>query len=228
MPSPWEAAPCFCIDSLTPVETERTKSLSEKGQVLPSVVLTLDARTGSIRWSKTTMSRYRAYRQESWQAIQGHDDWLAYCRESKLVLAGKLQNAWAFQAETGKEVWHAAIGGAQPLILGGETFLHQGGTVLETRTGKPLGAGFTLGPFGCNYVVGSEHLLCLRAPVPARFVNTATHQACDLYAIRSGCSNSLIPADGLVNALFLGRVHLQLSDPDELCHVPSSGGRWLE
>ena len=188
----------FCVDSLSPIETDKTKRRGQQAEMAPSTILALDARTGRTRWTQVTMSRYRTYPMESWLGIQGHDDWLAYCGQLDLLLAGKLQNAWAFEAATGKAVWEKPIGGSQPWILRGETFLHQGGTVFETRSGKPTGVQISTSRGGCNYVVGGEHLLFLRDR-SASYIDLRTIQRQALYAVRSGCSNSLIAADGLLN-----------------------------
>jgi outer membrane protein assembly factor BamB len=188
----------FCVDSLTPVETPATKRRAAQDPMAPSTILALDARSGEVRWSKTVTNRYRTYREDSWTALQAHDDWLAYCRDPGVLLAGKQQNVWAFGAQNGAELWHRAIGGGQPCILRGPTFLQQAGAMFDTRTGKPTGVNVTLGRGGCNYAVGSEHLVLFRDQ-SASYVELATRAKHSLFAVRSGCSNSLIAADGLLS-----------------------------
>jgi outer membrane protein assembly factor BamB len=192
------AGTVFCVDSLTPIETPRTKSLATKGATAPSTIMALAARTGEVRWSNSVVNPYRVYPQESWTGIQGHDDWLAYCRGPGVLLVGKQQNAWAFDAHSGEELWHRAIGGAQPCILRGETFFQQAGTMFDTRTGKPTGVNVSLARGGCNYAVGSEHLILFRDR-SASYLELATRTKHSLFAVRSGCSNSLVAADGLLN-----------------------------
>ena len=188
----------FCVDSLTPVESPATKSRAANEATATSTILALDARSGAIRWSKTIVNPYRTYREDSWTALQAHDDWLAYSRELDVLLVGKGQKARAFEARNGRVLWQSAIGGGQPCILRGASFLQQAGAMFDTRTGKPTGVRFTLGQGGCNYTVGSEHLLLFRDQ-SASYVDLATGAKHSLFAVRSGCSNSLIAADGVLN-----------------------------
>jgi hypothetical protein len=192
------AGTVFAIDSLSPIETEKTKRRGQSGDTTPATILALDARSGQIKWSQLNVTPYRVYPQESWTGIQGHDDWLAYSREQNILLTGKQSMAWAFDAASGRQLWTKRIGGSQPWMLRGQTFVHQGGAAFDIETGKPTGAHFPLVRGGCNYAVASEHLLLLRSR-SVRCVDAATAQPQDLFAVRSGCSNSLIAADGLLN-----------------------------
>ena len=75
----------------------------------------------------------------------------------------------------------------------------QHGAVFNARTGKPLaGIGMLRGVGGCAYAVASSHLFLARSHSVC-YVDIATRTAYKLYCIRSGCSNSIIPADGLLN-----------------------------
>ena len=80
----------------------------------------------------------------------------------------------------------------------GETFIDQGGNIFDTRTGKRTG-GVSLSPRGgCNYAVGAEHLFFLRDRTVC-CVDPVTQTKHYLRNVRSGCSNSLVAADGLLN-----------------------------
>jgi outer membrane protein assembly factor BamB len=188
----------FCVDSLTPIETKDNKSRAAKGEPTPSNILALDARTGKMRWSKSVMHPYRTYTAESWLGLLGQDDWLAYCRGPGLVLAGKQQKIWAFEAAEGKDLWQKERAGNQPYILLGDTFLDQSGTMFDVRTGKPTGKRFALNRGGCNYVIASEHLALFRDQ-SASYIELATGRKHQLFAVRSGCSNSMIAADGILS-----------------------------
>ena len=52
---------------------------------------------------------------------------------------------------------------------------------------------------GCNYAVGGKNLLFLRSNC-ATYVDIDTKQEYAIRNLRSGCSNSLVAADGLLNA----------------------------
>lgn len=188
----------FAIDSVAPIESEKAKRHGELPRTLPSTLSALDARTGQVRWTVVKDHPYRTYGVGSWLGMRANDDWLAYSETCDLLLAGKHGRAYAFEAATGKPVWEAAIGG-QPWILCGETLITQSGAVYQTRTGKPTGKQFTLTRGGCNYAVASAKLLLLRDRSVC-FVDLSTTQKQALFAARSGCSNSLIAADGLLNA----------------------------
>ncbi|MCY3022529.1 MAG: PQQ-binding-like beta-propeller repeat protein [Planctomycetota bacterium] len=188
----------FCIDSLSPIETDQTKRDSPAPKTTPSDVLALDARTGGVRWSAVTEAPYRLCRAGSWTTIQGHDDWLCCHEALGLLLAGRHGQAWAFEAASGKQVWQQKIGGGGPLILRGNTFIHQGGGIFDVRSGTPAGKPFDMARGGCNYAVGCEQLLLWRDNSVC-YLNVDTRTKYHLRNVRSGCSNSLIAADGLVN-----------------------------
>jgi hypothetical protein len=114
-----------------------------------------------------------------------------------MLLTGKLGRAHAFRAESGKEVWSHPIGAA-PWIIQGNTFMHQGGQVYDVRTGKPTDRSFAFARGGCNYAVANGHMVMLRGR-SVSYVDLSTAKSQSLYAIRSGCSNSLVAADGLLN-----------------------------
>ena len=188
----------FAIDSVSPIETEQNLRRGEKAEPLPSTILALDARSGKVQWPQVTMNPYRTYGAGNWLGIRGNDDWLAYSKPFDLLLAGKLKSAHAFRAATGEPAWEATIGGGQPWILRGETFVHQSGHVFDVRTGKQVSTRSILTRAGCNYAVANEHLVFLRDhSVCCIDVEHQTKRY--LYAIRSGCSNSLVAADGLLN-----------------------------
>ncbi|MDY0168179.1 MAG: PQQ-binding-like beta-propeller repeat protein [Thermoguttaceae bacterium] len=187
----------FCIDSVSPIESAQANRRGEMPETLPSTVLALDARTGQVRWSTVKEHPYRTYGLGSWLGMRGNDDWLAYCEASGLLLAGKHGRAFAFQAAGGEQVWEAPIGG-HPWILCGETFLTQQGASFEVRTGEKVGDPVTLRGGGCNYAVAAENLIFVRDQ-SASYVDVATGEKQRLYAARSGCSNSLIAADGVLS-----------------------------
>lgn len=187
----------FCIDSVSPIESAQANRRGEMPETLPSTILALDARTGQVRWSTVKEHPYRTYGLGSWLGMRGNDDWLAYCEASELLLAGKHGRAVAFEASGGTLVWEAPIGG-QPWILRGETFLTQQGSSFAVRTGERVGDPVRLRGGGCNYAVAAENLIFVRDQ-SASYVDVATGEKHRLYAARSGCSNSLIAADGVLS-----------------------------
>jgi outer membrane protein assembly factor BamB len=186
----------FCVDSRTPMMVSRDR---RRGKVTtaPSTLLALDLGTGQIRWSNVIEYPYRTYDADSWLGAQGNDDWTAYSRELGLLVAGKQGVARAYEAATGRQLWQQKVG-SQPLILRGASCVSQGGQAFDLKTGKPDGPRLPLTKGGCNYAVAGAHLLLVRDR-SVSYIDFDTGGKQSLYAIRSGCSNSLIAAGGLLN-----------------------------
>jgi outer membrane protein assembly factor BamB len=171
----------------------------ESPDELPSTILALDARTGDERWRFVTQNRYRTYAIGHWLSMRSNDDWLAYCQEPNLVLAGKHDQMHALDASTGERVWQKSIGGGQPIVIHGTTFLNQSGHTFEARTGERQSEGAAFVRGGCNYAVANDFLIFVRDRSVC-YVDRQTGEKHYLRNIRSGCSNSLVAADGLLNA----------------------------
>ena len=187
----------FCTDSPTQALAGKAERRGEDTKTAPSTLHALDARTGRVRWTATTTNPHRSYQIGHWLGLRGNDDWLAYAAGSGLLLAGKHGLAHAYDAATGKQLWQGRVG-AQPLIVMGETFYSQGGEAFDTRTGKSRGGKRLFQRGGCNYAVANPHLAFLRQRTAA-YVEIAGGVQHHLRNVRSGCSNSLIAADGVLS-----------------------------
>lgn len=186
----------FAIDSRSMFKPDADKSAG-KPQQLPSTILALDARSGKTRWSATTMNRYSPQGPDATVSIRNSDDWLGYCQELRILLTGKGNQTYGFDVRDGKELWHQTIAGS-PMILCGEKFLTQRGQPFDVRTGQSLGPALKFTRGGCNYAVANSYLLMLRDR-SVSYIDLSSGEKQDLFAIRSGCSNCLIAADGLLN-----------------------------
>lgn len=187
----------FVVDSLSAIESDTERRRADPEATEPSTILALDARTGRVQWTAVKDNPYRTYTTGHWLTLRGNDDWLAYSESLGLLVAGKQKRACAFEAASGHELWQKPIGAA-PWVLRGETFLHQGGGVVDLRTGEHQGTAFSIRRGGCNYFVAGPHLLFIRERSVSYF-DFETKQRRSLFAIRSGCSNSLVAADGLLS-----------------------------
>jgi outer membrane protein assembly factor BamB len=216
----------FCVDSLSP---RRYNALARRGQseMPPSTVFALDERSGQTRWARVMNYPGPNRAMNSFLSIRGNDDWLAYDRELDLVLAGKLGHACGLEAGSGKEVWRQPLGGV-PLILRGATFVNQAGQAFDARTGKSLDERIRFPKGGCNYAVANPYCLFVRDR-SVSYIDLASRQKQDLYAVRSGCSNSLIAADGLLSVPNFS-VGCVCNYPMQTCfamfHLPEAA-RWL-
>ena len=188
----------FCTESLSPVETQASTRRGESGEPLDSTVVALDARTGAPKWQAVTRITHRTRSLGSWLAIRGHDDWLAYAARPGLLISGKMGQVHAFDAVTGQERWHKAIGGGQPIIIRRETFFSQSGHLFDLATGELLRGASLFRRGGCNYAVGNQALIFLRDRT-ASYVDVATAKKYYLRNVRSGCSNSMVAADGVLS-----------------------------
>jgi len=114
------------------------------------------------------------------------------------LIAGKQGKGYAFDAKTGEVIWSAKDIGSQPMILGGETFINQSGKIFSVTSGEVENDEALFHRGGCNYAVAGKHLALLRDATVC-YVDLSNREKHYLRVIRSGCSASLIAADGLLN-----------------------------
>ena len=190
----------FCSDSASPTVAQREKRRGKKRPRLPSTILALDGRTGAVKWKAATTTPFQTVPIGVWIEHRHYDEWLAYSQPCGVLLFGKRGGARGFDAATGKPLWQKTSGCAPPLILRGKTFVTQSARAYDVRTGKPAGDKPLFGSRGgCNYAVGAPHLFLFRDR-SACVVDAHDGKAYHLRVVRSGCSNSLIAADGVLNA----------------------------
>ncbi|MDA0588991.1 MAG: PQQ-binding-like beta-propeller repeat protein [Planctomycetota bacterium] len=189
----------FCIDSHSPEEVGAMRRRGRELKTLPSTILALDARTGSEVWKVVKEDPPAVLTSLHFMSMRTQDDWLAYSVDQDLLLGGKANQTFALSGETGQEVWQKPVRGQQPLILGPETFINQTGHTWKVSTGEVVSGSALFRRGGCNYAVGGKNLLFLRSNC-ATYVDVNTKQEYAIRNLRSGCSNSLVAADGLLNA----------------------------
>ncbi len=188
----------FCVDSHSPADIGVMSRRGVNVDKLPSTILALNSRTGKIRWQTIKSDKPATLTTLHFMGMRTQDDWLAYSTEHNLLLTGKANNTYALDAKTGKEVWHKPMRGQQPLILGTTTFINQSGHTYDIKNGKLINGTALFHRGGCNYAVGNKNLLFLRSSCAA-YVDIKSRKQYDLRNLRSGCSNSLVAADGLLN-----------------------------
>lgn len=166
-----------------------------------------DLRTGKDLWSKST---------------ERAASWLAYSREHDVVLTANKNGINAWQGKTGEELWEQETTGegfrGHPENYWGRVILWKDrvidqrgpGRAYNVKTGRPVTRShpvtgqevpweFTKIGHHCNYAIANDHLLTFRA-ASAGFCNLASGGTGRLEGFRSGCRNSLIPANGVLNA----------------------------
>ncbi|MCP4782110.1 MAG: PQQ-binding-like beta-propeller repeat protein [Fuerstiella sp.] len=189
----------FCVDSHAPEEIGLMRRRGENVETLPSALLALDTRTGRELWKTVRNDPPATLTTLHFMSLRTQDDWLTYSTEHDLLLAGKASRTFALNGTTGQEVWQMPVRGQQPLILGPETFINQTGHTYGVASGDLVSGAALFRRGGCNYAVGGKNLLFLRSNC-ATYVDVETRQEYAIRNLRSGCSNSLVAADGLLNA----------------------------
>ena len=190
----------FCCESPSHKKAKKTDMAAAAGDDLPAptTVLALDALSGKTRWAAATSNQGWRDTDAGTVGIRRSDDWLGYSRDLQVLLAGKTLDTYAYDARDGRPLWHERIG-HPPIILCGDRFLTQQCQPFDLRTGKSLGPARISHLSGCNYAVANPYLMLMR-DTTASYLDLASGESRHLYCIRSGCSNSLIAADGLLNA----------------------------
>ena len=167
----------------------------------------LDIRTGEELWSGETDRVVT---------------WLAYSEETNVVIASNKEGVEGWHGTAGEKLWTKTAEGEgflghpenlwDKVVLWKDQVIDQRGPgrSYNLLTGKPIvrthpltGATtewqFTKNGHHCGYAVGCEHLLTFRAG-SAGFLDLDTGGTTHLEGFRSGCRNSLIPANGVLCA----------------------------
>jgi len=134
---------------------------------------------------------------------------LAYSARAGVLLAvwGKVR---AYEARTGKLLWERAdLQGCEEPLLHPSYLITQFGEMYDIRTGKRLPGHLWFGKpntnwdlggaRGCNRAVAGLHLAFVR-DAHASYFDLTTRRHVYLRGVRSGCTNSLIAAGGILNA----------------------------
>jgi outer membrane protein assembly factor BamB len=186
-----DAGTVFVADSRRLSQAETATPLPAGQERLEATVLALDARTGRERWATNLAFQATRYRFA--------DTWLSYAKETGTVLCGRDQFASALAGKDGSLRWEGKPITGAPLILQGQIFTDQNGHVYDLLTGTAQKGRPVIGRnHGCNYMVGSRHLMAVR-DFSVLYGDVDGGKSYHLRNIRSGCSASLIPADGLLN-----------------------------
>jgi outer membrane protein assembly factor BamB len=148
--------------------------------------------------------------------------WLSFSKAHDVMVVSNQNQIATFRGKTGKELWRKYSVGKgfkghpenywDKVIVWQDRILDQRGPGqsydLETGasnlrknplTGEDVPWSFTKSGHHCNYAIASPHMMTFRA-ASAGFCDITTGGTSHLKGFRSGCRNSLIPADGVLNA----------------------------
>ena len=192
----------YAADSASAETTSELQRRGETPATLDSVVLALDPRTGAERWRQRFSHPFLSYAHTDYAAgaVQSMDDALFYSAACDVLIACKDRRYHAVKGKTGDLLWEQEKGAGQPIMVAGERFYNGGGGAFDVRTGVHIpGDSRIAGGNGCNHAVGSTNLF-FRRRFTAAYFDVATGKATYMLSARSGCTNSLIPACGVVSS----------------------------
>jgi hypothetical protein len=197
----------FCMDSIPLYQPLRWIDHKAGRKELESTVLALDPRTGAEVWRRSLLYENRAF---------GTDDWLSFSAETGLLIGGRYSLASAWDAKTGKPAWERkTIESRGPMIVRGKTLIGalpfkdtcSAEIEYDLKTGEKTARESIIGMKrqreGCGYSTGSRHLLTQRDS-SISYLDLDKGKLYHLRNIRSGCTNLLTVADGLLNAPNMG------------------------
>lgn len=180
--------------------------LKRRGQDIGSGsrLLALELRTGAPIWNKQA---------------EVFGDWLGYSEEYDVLLQGqgwKARRLIAYRGIDGKVIWDRTFPYRGFCMIRGDTIITQAdgrkrpGMVLDLMTGEPRKAvnPLTGRPiewrynrnYGCSMAIAGHNLVTFRSGTAAYHDLGVKMGTANLGGFRSSCTNSLIPAGGILSA----------------------------
>jgi len=205
------AGKVFCIDRLPDPVVERMNRRGETPKGTPKLIC-LDVHTGKILWDTTNdvFGTWLGYSEE-------YDILLQAGRPSRDMLPDEPGDRMiAYRGKDGNVLWDRPHKYYGPCLLHGDTIITQTisldalGNAFSLLTGEQLmrnspitgiDAPWQFGRnYGCNTVVGSQHLITFRSAAAGYFDLTGDSGTGNLGGFKSGCTSNLIVANGVLNA----------------------------
>ena len=192
-----------------PVHRRRGEPKTEE-----ATIYALDITDGRVLWETTVSAPAADKSQSPFGAYQPLAPWLAYCEHRDLlVLTANWSILGAWQGRDGAARWTGDVPCAdppsrysfpQPPILLPDLLITHGGQLVDPRTGEVradrLWRGINTGTRGCNRALANPHVAVLRDADISYFDLTDGGRQTRLEGIRSGCTNALLPAGGILSA----------------------------
>ena len=194
----------YCIDKMPDPVMEALKRRGKKFFGTPRL-LAFDLKTGDIQWSTTdqVFGTWLGYSHDNGVLLEAG-------RPSRDMLYGEPEGMTAYRAADGEVVWRnpdAKYGG--PCILHGKTIITDP-YAFDLMTGEQLDRKNALTgaeepwmykrQYGCNYAIASENLLTFRSAAAGFFDLANDGGVGNFGGFKSGCTNTLIAANGVLNA----------------------------
>jgi len=187
----------FATDSLAPLAIDRWQRRGGDRNECPSLVIALDEASGRELWCYEYTAAYRQHGASGWTTVRGTDDWLSYVAASGCLLAGRAGSTTLLDGGSGNPVWEKSLALVQPVMILGARMVDQRARMFDIASGEQTQSGLFLRG-GCNYAVANQYLTFQRGWTVS-YADLETGEQNFLRNIRSGCSNSLIAAAGILN-----------------------------
>ncbi len=207
------SAKAFCVDYWLPVRARRGETRTER-----STIFALDVHSGEVVWQAAVVTPADAADEATRSRFAPLQPRLSYCDANDvLLLTATRSTVGAYKGASGDLLWAKDVpcrnppsnwSGPEPPILLPDVLITHAGEVYDPRTGtlapKRLWIGMNTntnagGARGCGRALANEHVVTLR-DAHAAYFDLTTGQQTLLRGVRSGCTNSLIPAGGVLNA----------------------------
>jgi outer membrane protein assembly factor BamB len=193
----------FVIDRRSGPEGERLKKKGDPSKI-PPLLLAFDLKTGRELWrsEEDVFGTFLSY-------SEARDVLVESGRVARDTINDEPKDKMrAWNAAEGKPLWKKNFTG--PGMIHGDTILAGEKGACDLLTGAPRGRihPITLQPvewtwarnYGCNTPAASEHLLTFRSGAAGYFDLANDGGTGNLGGFKSGCTNNLIVAGGLLNA----------------------------
>ena len=199
----------FCIDRVPPSQADALsrRGIQANNPNAPWRLMALDVATGNEIWSTTgdVFGTWLGYSEE-------FDVLLQTGRQSRDITSGEPTGQIAYRGSDGTWLWNGSSPGGPCLLLGDMVVAQNqsGGTARNILTGQTVyrehpitGTSVSWGfgrKYGCNTFVGCANLITFRSGAAGYFDLKSNMGTGNLGGFKSGCSASLIPANGVLNA----------------------------
>jgi len=208
----------FALDKFPPGVIDQ---LEKKGKDIPAGgrIIALDINTGKVLWEDTKSTVFGSYLLYS----EEYDILLQSTHPSRDCMVGETGNRMvAYRASTGKVLWDVQKGKDEKFLYFQFPLLHHDTIITSAKQQKAEGRHFSLltgerldrkSPmtgsdvelrwarrYGCNYALGAEHLLTFRSGCAGYFDLNQDSGTGSFGGFKSGCTNSLAVADGVLSS----------------------------
>ncbi|MHC4201345.1 MAG: outer membrane protein assembly factor BamB family protein, partial [Planctomycetota bacterium] len=166
-------------------------SKAKEGKIVGTLVAA-QIDTGAEVWRAAVDVRY-------FKGRRGGIQWpaLTYSAANDVLLCAD-QRIRAFAGKSGKPLWSKELE-RQRLMLHPRTLFTEKSGMFDPLTGKAIRGRLKLRGRGCTSPLASTHLITGR-DAHVYYVDLESYKQTFVRGLRPGCTNSLIPAGGLVNA----------------------------